>query len=235
MIHDELLPDESRIFAWIEEVVSRGVRRPGYAADRWAERWIQDRFHDFGLEAVRAEPVETPYWEPRAATLHAIDADGTVTEIPCFPLPFALPGEIEAPLVAFDAESSDAASGAIALCDAPLMRVPHSWYSGVATWRYDPDGSFEGTYQILPFGPLMQDATRPAMDAGAAAFIGTLTGYPGTRAATMCPTMPTTAPSTPSGSAEAKGSGCARCSPVAACALASASTLRRARSPLTTS
>jgi hypothetical protein len=179
MIRDELLPDESRIFAWIEEVFEHGVRRPGYAADRWAERWIQDRFHDFGLEAVRAEPVETPYWEPRAATLHAIDADGRATEIPCFPLPFTMPGEIEASLVAFDTTSPDGLSGAIVLCDAPLRRVPHSWYAGVATWHYDPDGSFEGTRQVLPFGRFMQDATRPAIELRAAGFVGALTGYPG--------------------------------------------------------
>ena len=67
MIHDELVPDEGRIFAWIEEVFGHGVRRPGYPADRWAESWLQEQFRGFGIENVRAEPVEMPYWEPSEA------------------------------------------------------------------------------------------------------------------------------------------------------------------------
>jgi hypothetical protein len=64
MIELDLVPAEEQIFGWIEEVFRQGVRRPGYPADRWAENWVQEKFHSFGLEDVRAEPVETPYWEP---------------------------------------------------------------------------------------------------------------------------------------------------------------------------
>ena len=178
-MRDDLQPDDSRIYAWIEEVFSHGVRRPGYSADRWAEGWLQEQFHALGLERVRAEPVEMPYWEPRAASLIVTGAEGATTDIACFALPFTASGEIEADLVAFDEKSADAARGAIALCDAPLMRTPHAWYAGIATWQYDPEGTFEGTRQILPFGRAIQDMTRPAMDAGAAGFVGALTGYPG--------------------------------------------------------
>ncbi len=66
----ELIPSEDKIFAWIEEVFGHGIRRPGYPADRWAEEWLQEQFRAFGLERVRAEPVEVPYWEPREATLN---------------------------------------------------------------------------------------------------------------------------------------------------------------------
>ena len=76
MIRDELIPSEQQIFAWIEEVFSHGVRRPGYPADRWAESWLQDRFRDLGLDAVRAEPVELPYWEPLRASLVVTGASG---------------------------------------------------------------------------------------------------------------------------------------------------------------
>ena len=179
MIRDALVPDESRIYAWIEEVFGHGVRRPGYPADRWAEGWLQEQFRAFGLERVRAEPVEMPYWEPRAASLVVTGADGATADIACFPLPFTAPGETEADLVAFDETLPDAARSAVALCDAPLMRIPHSWYASVATWHYDPDASFDGTRQILPFGRAVMEATRPAIDAGAAGFIGALTDYPG--------------------------------------------------------
>jgi len=179
MIRDALLPDESRIYGWIEEVFGHGVRRPGYAADRWAEGWLQERFRDFGLEQLRAEPVEMPCWKPRGASLLVTDAQGATTEFACFPLPFTTPGELEADVVAFDGALPERVRGATALCDVPLMRVPHSVYAGLATWHYDPHGSFEGTRQVLPFSRAMQDVTRPCIDAGAAGFIGALTDYPG--------------------------------------------------------
>ena len=51
--------------------------------------------------------------------------------------------------------------------------------AAIATWHYDPEGPFEGTRQILPFGRAIMDVTRPAIDAGAVGFVGALTGYPG--------------------------------------------------------
>src|SRR5208337_3114558 len=50
------VPDERTIFDWIETIFARGVRRPGYAADRWTENFCLERFHQFGLEQVRLEP-----------------------------------------------------------------------------------------------------------------------------------------------------------------------------------
>ena len=146
---------------------------------RSAEGWLQEQFRAFGLERVRAEPVEMPYWEPRAASLILTGADDATTDIPCFPLPFTASGEIEAELVALDDTSPETARGAVVLCDAPLMRTPHAWYAGIATWHFDPEGSFDGTRQILPFGRAVMEATRPAIETGAAGFIGTLTDYPG--------------------------------------------------------
>jgi Peptidase family M28 len=178
-MRDELVPDEGRIYGWIEEVFSHGVRRPGYPADRWAEGWLQEQFRAFGLERVRAEPVEMPFWEPREASLRVTDATGATVDLECFALPFTRTGEIEAELVALDDASSESARGSVVLVDAPLLRTPHAWYAGIATWRYDPDESFDRTRQILPFGRAIQDATRPATEVGAVGFVGALTDYPG--------------------------------------------------------
>ncbi|MEX2247911.1 MAG: M28 family peptidase [Dehalococcoidia bacterium] len=178
MIRDGFLPAEKRIFAWIEEVFGHGVRRPGYPADRWAERWAQEQFRGFGLERVRAEPVEMPYWEPIAAAL-TVSAGVRIMELPCFALPLCVPGVVEAELAAFDADAPARVQGAIALADAPLMRVPHAWYANMATWHYDPAGTFGGSQQVLPFSRQFQDAMEPALDAGALGFVGTLSGYPG--------------------------------------------------------
>ena len=175
-MREDVVPPEDQIYNWIEEVFRQGVRRPGYPADRWAEQWIQDRFREFGLETVRAEPVVTPYWEPLHSSLVAVRADGTEAEIPCFALPFSSPDHVEATLVALD---GGAVQGAIALCELPLLRVPHTWYERIATWRFDPDGSFAGASHLLPTTLPGQQAMEPAIAAGACGFVGVLTGYPG--------------------------------------------------------
>jgi hypothetical protein len=176
MIQSSLVPAEAQIFAWIEAVFRHGVRRPGHPADRWAEDWIQEMFRSFGLTHVRAEPVETPYWEPLNSSLFLRGAGGTVHDVPCFALPFCLPGEVEAPLARLGEED---VRGSVALSDHKLLRVPHSWYEGVASWKFDPVGSFSGGSQLLPFASGTQRVMEPSIDAGAAGFIGVLSQYPG--------------------------------------------------------
>ena len=176
MLREELVPPEDRIYNWIDEAFRQGVRRPGYPADRWAEQWIQDRYREFGLESVRAEPVVTPYWEPLHSSLVAVKADGTEAEIPCCALPFCSPKHVEAALVAPD---SGPVQGAVAISELPLLRVPHSWYAGRATWQFDPDGSFAGASQLLPATRPGQAAMESAIAAGACGFVGVLAGYPG--------------------------------------------------------
>jgi hypothetical protein len=179
MPRDDLILPEADIYAWIEEVFSHGVRRPGYAADRWAEGWTQERFRELGLDSVRAEAVALPYWEPRAASL-TIEAGGETLDVPCFPLPHSAPADgVEAALVAFDPSAPERVKGAVSLYDVPLQRLPHQMLAGLATSYYDPDDTFAGTQHILPFGREIMGVMEPSMAAGAAAFIGSLSGYPG--------------------------------------------------------
>ncbi len=177
-VRETVLPSEEQIYGWIETVFARGVRRPGYPADRWAEAWLQEQFRGFGLVNVRAEAVSMPHWEPKQASL-VVTAGGESLDVPCFPLPLAAPTEgVAAPLVAFDAASPKRVAGAVSFCDVPRMRVPHAWYASVATWHYDPANTFEGSFQVLPFGRAFQDAMEPSIEAGAAAFVGVLSGDP---------------------------------------------------------
>jgi hypothetical protein len=69
-VFDAFVPDESAIFGWIETLFARGLRRPGYAADRWTEKHCLDQFTRLGLENVRLEPVTLPYWEPLESSLY---------------------------------------------------------------------------------------------------------------------------------------------------------------------
>lgn len=179
MPRDDIIPTEETIYAWIEEVFSHGVRRAGYAADRWAEEWCQEHFREFGLENVRTEPVELPYWEPKSATL-TVTASGETFDIPCFPLPHTSPANsFEAELIAFDATSPERVKGAVSPYDVQLQRLPHMVLAGLATWCYDPGDTFASSQHILPFGREIQGVMEPSIAAGAAGFIGVLTGYPG--------------------------------------------------------
>jgi hypothetical protein len=179
MPRNEIIPPEETIYAWIEEVFGHGIRRAGYPADRWAEEWCQERFREFGLENVHAEPVELPYWEPRSAML-TVTAGNKTYDVPCFQLPHSTPAaEVEAELVAFDPASPERVKDAVSMYDVPLQRLPHALLAGLATWKYDPEGTFATSQHILPFGREIMGVMEPSMAAGAVGFIGVLSGYPG--------------------------------------------------------
>lgn len=174
-MRDGLVPSEEQIYGWISEVFAQGVRRPGYAADRWAETWIADQLKALGVESVRLEPVELARWEPRRWSLRVAGE-----ELPCFPLPHAaaIP-PVELPLVAWDPSAPERVRGAAALVGVPMLRLPYAFMCAQASFTHDPAGTFEGAAQVLPFGREFQAVMEPAIAAGAAAFVGVLDDYPG--------------------------------------------------------
>ncbi|MCP4749449.1 MAG: hypothetical protein GY866_01015 [Proteobacteria bacterium] len=104
---DNLVPDQEEIFRWIETVFEKGIRRPGYRADRWAEEYTMEVFKQVGLENVRLEPVALPYWEPRSCSLKVFTGSDEF-EVPCFPLPHSAPTDgLDLPLVAYDPEAPE--------------------------------------------------------------------------------------------------------------------------------
>jgi hypothetical protein len=86
---------------------------------------------------------------------------------------------LEAEIVSFDPEAPSLVKGSLALGDVTLNRIRHSVLRGLATWSYDPDKSYDDSSQVLPFGRQIMHVMEPAINAGAAAFIGVLAGYPG--------------------------------------------------------
>jgi hypothetical protein len=196
MPRDELVPDRRTIRGWIEQVFAQGVRRPGYPADLWAERFCAERFGELGLENVRLEPLSVPYWEPRSWSLR-VRGRGEPLELPCFPLPHSAPVDaLEVELAAFDATAPRAVAGKASLYDVPLLRIPPAFPAtgmgapeGLEEVRarglrpegrvYDPDGSFDGAVQVLPFAREIQWVMEPSIEAGASAFVGVLADYPG--------------------------------------------------------
>jgi len=195
-VHEEWIVDEKRIFAWIEQIFDWGVRRPGYPADRQAEQFSAERFRELGLQDVRLEPVPLPYWEPRSWSLH-VSAQGEDFELPCFPLPHSAPcEETEFELAELGVAGDGDVAGKASLFDVPMIRLPPAAPVGGGSVIddlegklelginpggriVDPRGSFEGTEQVLPFGARIQAVLEPSIEAGASAFLGTLSGYPG--------------------------------------------------------
>jgi len=178
-MRDEFIQSEEQMFACIEQVFAQGIRRPGYPADRWAEQFGLERFKALGLENVRAEPVALPYWEPRAASLNVQTSGGEAFEFECFPLPHSAPTDgLECELVEYRDDEPTGVQGKICLYEVRFGRFPFDVMSRRATWTFDPDRTFDGRAQVLPFGRGAQAVMEPSMAAGAAGFVGTLTDYP---------------------------------------------------------
>lgn len=173
----ELVPDEERIFGWIETVVAQGVRRPGHPADAWCEEWTAECFRDLGLHDVRLEPIALPVWEFGSASLTVWPTANpdSVLDLAAFALPYTLPTEgLVAELAPFGGDTQDR----IAVEHLELTQLPQMVARAMATSVYDPDGDFDTLVQTLPFGARVTDLLEPIMAGGAAGYIGVLSGVP---------------------------------------------------------
>jgi hypothetical protein len=188
VISDGDIPEQATIFGWISEVFDQGIRRPGYEADEWAEGWSADRFRELGLEDVRLEPVEVLRWEPTEWSLEVTGADGTTTALDCFPVPYAAPvAGLDVELAAYDRADPSAVAGKASLYDVTLLRLPGNFMANAGTLpegttaesrSVDSEGTLSGEH-VIPFGGDFTQVLEPSIEAGAAAFVGVLTDYPG--------------------------------------------------------
>ena len=182
------LPSEDQVFGWIREVVSHGIRRPGYPADVWAEGWIQQQFHDMGLEDVHREAVPLRMWKPARSSLRVTTAAGQTRDIKHFPVPYAAPAaDLDLELVAYDAAHPSAVAGKASLYTVKLITLPATTLANGGSVPKDMTGriiddaehSLANGQHTVPFAPEFQNVAGPSIRDGAAAFIGTLTGSPG--------------------------------------------------------
>jgi Peptidase family M28 len=183
-------PREATIFGWIDEVVAQGIRRPGYEADDWAIDWIAERFRDMGLEDVHTEPVDVLRWEPTDWSLEVVAADGSTEELDCFPVPYAAPtpeAGLDLELAAYDAADPTRVAGKASLYDVRLLRLPGDFMATAGSLpedttpqsrSVDSEGTL-GDPHVIPFGGEFTQVLEPSMAAGAAAFVGVLSEYPG--------------------------------------------------------
>ncbi|MCG8419880.1 MAG: hypothetical protein MJE77_18255 [Proteobacteria bacterium] len=170
------LPSQERMMEWTETIVSQGIRRPGFAADRWSEQWLAKQFASFGLEGVRMDPIEVERWEEQTCNLEVRAASGSLV-LDCFPVPFSTPvqelsGELA--LDSFD-QTGDLTNlpGKIAVYSNVHIAVVQSVVRDeLATRTYDPDNDFDTLVHTVPFGSRFQSVMLPALAAGAVGFIG---------------------------------------------------------------
>ncbi|WP_394846513.1 M28 family peptidase [Pendulispora brunnea] len=165
------LPSAEEMLGWIDAIVRQGIRRPGYAADRWVEEWALQRFRDIGLEDARLEPVTVPYWEAHTAELTL--ADGT--KFVGFALPHTAPGVVSASLARFD---GGAVEGRIAVREIGFAQYPQALVRGLATSTYDPTNEFDTLVQTVPFHSEQNHVMDSTVAKKAAGFVGLLTGLP---------------------------------------------------------
>jgi Peptidase family M28 len=181
------VPTEATILGWISEVFEQGIRRPGYPADEWAEGWIADRFRSIALDDVRLEPITVTRWEPTDWSLEVMGPEGETRALDCFPVPFSAPVDaLEAEVAAFEQSSPAAVRDKASLFDVPLISIPADLLATAGSAPpdaegriVDPDGSLVGAQHMVPFGAQFQEVMEPSIEAGAVAFIGSLTDYPG--------------------------------------------------------
>ena len=167
-----LVPSPQQQLSWIQAICDRGIRRPGFEADRWVTDWVADSFRRDGLQDVRLEEVPLPRWEPRSWSLRvwsAASPDDRI-ELPCFPLPHSAPAAagIEAEISRVENDPR----GRLALAPVTLTRLPQTLMRDRALGHYDPEREVDHLAQTLPFGRALQNVMEPAIEAGAVGFIG---------------------------------------------------------------
>lgn len=190
VITTEDVPSGATIFGWIKEIYDQGIRRPGYPADRWTEQRCAEHFRNLGMENVRLEPVEVSRWEPQRWSLEVTAGDRSPVQLDCFPVPYGNQAEnLELELAAYDLSDPSRVAGKASLYDVTVLQLPALAFAATGDAPknpdelgrrvIDPEGALSTHMHRLPFPPEMNNILDPSVDAGAAAFIGSLKNYPG--------------------------------------------------------
>jgi Peptidase family M28 len=179
MLQSRAVPTAQAMMADIEAILGFGIRQPGSPGDRAATDWAARRFIDLGLQDVTLEPVELLACEPGEATIDVWPASdpGAVDRFVGRALPYTTPcAGLEADLAPFAAGTP--AHGQIVVEPLELVGLPQAAFRAAATFAFDPDGDFDSLVQTLPFGPRFNSVGDAAVSAGAAGYVGLLTGVP---------------------------------------------------------
>jgi len=180
-VKKEFMPSVNEMMAWTRKIFDQGIRRPGYSADYWAEKWLKEQFENMGLQNVTLDPVIIKKWKACDAELKVwmVDKPHISLDIPCFPIPYTKPNNnLEAELCMLTDETS--ISGKIAVSELELFKFPVKLIK--KRYRinryYDPEDVFDNMEQTVPFDYSMRALFQRPQENGLIGFIGILSGYP---------------------------------------------------------
>jgi hypothetical protein len=91
LLKKELIPSLLEMRDWTLKIFNQDIRRPGYPADSWAEKWVKDQFEEMGLKNIILDPVSVKKWEAKEAKLEIwlVDNRKVMLNIPCYPIPYS--------------------------------------------------------------------------------------------------------------------------------------------------
>lgn len=175
---EDIVPIKDVIIAWVSEIFHQGIRRPGYPADIWVEKWIKRKFEQFNLDEIILEPLKIQRWETNNANL-VIWLEETPEDrmkIPCFPIPYTISAKnIEGEVCNI---SNNELKGNIPLNRLSLIKLPVSSLKSLTDKFYDPRNEFDSLTQLMPFGISFQNVLEEAINGEASAMIGYIHNYP---------------------------------------------------------
>jgi len=121
------VPDSGTIYSWIEGICQTPHRRPGTPEDQQAEKWVAERFREFGLSNVTLDPIPLQVWTAEQWSLRV-----GALEIPSFYVlntGWTGPEGVSAPLVYVgtgkpkDFEKVEV-KGKIVVAEVPILYLP---------------------------------------------------------------------------------------------------------------
>ena len=175
------LPGPDEHMAWIEEVVSFGVRRPGSRENARTVEWCAARLEALGYDvALQPVPALTSHPGPARVEAWSVDDPSRHLTLHGMTMPFSTEAPASTPPVerrfrlAGRAEDTSASSNGAVLEHVPLTRLPVSLIDGAARGRHDPTGEFADHVHVLPFGTALGKEIDAVVASGAGAMIGVL-------------------------------------------------------------
>jgi hypothetical protein len=173
--------DGDRMWGWIEEITSHGVRRPGSPADLAAEAFLADRLRSFGYEDVRLEPIPVMVWHADETRFEVTGAGGASMSPEVEAIPYCVftpEAGTEGPLVTVDAPKADW-RGAIVVAEIGFPAINTELLLKIGMGSYDPDNTLAAVNHPATWVRVGWHHYREAEAAGAAGFIGILKDQPG--------------------------------------------------------
>ena len=171
----------ARMATWVKRLVGFGIRRPGYAADNAAARWIETEFKRAGLKHVHRDPVRVNRWKPKTCrvTWWRTTTPHAKTTSTCFALPFSQPRANLTATVVLDDGKNDI-KGSIGVVDDQFVEIPQSVLAQQALDVVAPTAWVDTDQQPIPFGirngDLFSDFFGPTVTRGGVGMIGILDG-----------------------------------------------------------